>query len=233
MVANQPLNDDFAGLQVMVRGYTVTGYDTGSNANDGEFFVRLAEGATLDTGATPGVQVLASGDLGALGGPLLLPVDYAPVTPADKAKPVLLSAWEANNQVSLKFSEAVSSSAYAGDFGLPVHNDTLGAQASVASGQNQADPGVVTIALGAGSFLTPDGLYSPGAVAPGSPTGIYVADGTRIVDAAGNPALAQGVGTAVDLTTPAPEPCTVALLLVGGAALFVWRSARMLRPGRR
>ena len=227
MVTDAALNDNFAGFWTDVVGYTIVGYDTGPTANDNEFFVRMCEGVTPDTAATPGVQVVVGGSLG-------LPVDPAPVTSVDRAKPVLKTAWcvgtvGPNDPVFLKFSEAVSSnSALANDFGLPVIADSYGPGATVAGGQNPIDPSVVMITLGANPVLTPNGLYGPGAQTPGSPSGIYVFDGTRVMDAAANAALNQTLGTAVDLGFGplVPEPSTWALLLVGGAAVLVWRKAR-------
>jgi hypothetical protein len=202
--ANGPLNDNFAGLQISVNGYLLaaSAYDTGTGANDGEFFVRLAEGGTPDTGATPGVQVIAGGSLG-------LPVDAEPVTPTDKAKPVLMSAvWgggsgggvSPNDPIYLTFSEPVTSNnALATDFGLPVSGDAFGADTTVSNGKNQQNSKLLTLTLLGVPCLTPGGVYSPGSLTAGSPTGIFVADGTRIVDDAGNAALVQASGTAVDL----------------------------------
>ena len=48
------LNDDFSGLTATVAGYTVTGFSSGTTANDNEFFVLLTESGAADTGATPG-----------------------------------------------------------------------------------------------------------------------------------------------------------------------------------
>jgi len=201
IVTNVPLNDNFAGLQITVAGYTVASYETGASANDTEFFVRLVEGATPDTDATPGVQVVAGGSLG-------LALDAAPVTPTDKAKPVLMSAsWNdgsgagvgANDPIYLTFSEPVTNNhALASDFGLPVANDTYGNGASVSVSQ---DPRQLMLTLQSDPLLTPGGVYSPGTLTFGSPTGIYVNLGGRIADlaAAPNTALNQAIGTAVDL----------------------------------
>ena len=208
MVANASLNGNFAGLQVAVAGYNVAGYSTG--ADDHEFLVLLTESGTHDTGATPGVKVVAPGNLGLgiVGSSETLSVDATPVTSTDKAKPVLVKAWasqsagglEAGDKVYLQFSEAVTSNiALVADFALPVAWDTYGAGATVATGQNGTDPTLVVITLGTNPQLTPGGLYSPGQLAASSPTGIYVEDGTRIADAAANTALNQGVGAAVDL----------------------------------
>jgi hypothetical protein len=201
------LNDDFGGLNITVVNtatnytYTVIGYDTGATANDNEFFVRLAEGPDYDTGATPVVQVVAGGNLG-------LAVDPQPVTATDAAPPVLVGAsWyssgagvQAGGAIYLTFSEPVTSnSALAGDFGLPVSGDTFGTGASVSNGQNAQNPNMLTITLGRNPKLTPGGLYSPNLLTAGSPTGIYVANGARIVDAAQNTALVQTVGQGVDL----------------------------------
>jgi hypothetical protein len=164
--------------------------------------VRLVEGSTPDTGATPDVQVLAGGGLG-------LAVDPAPIAATDMAPPVLMSAawYDGSNagvspgdSVYLTFSEPVTSNnAQAADFGLPVAGDTFGAGASVANGQNQQNPNMLTLTLQGQPLLTPGGVYSPDALVAGSPTGVYVENGSNIVDAAGNTALVQTVATGVDL----------------------------------
>jgi hypothetical protein len=102
--------------------------------------------------------------------------------------------------IYLTFSEPVTSnSAQAGDFGLPVSGDTFGAGATVSNGQNEGNPKLITVTLQGVPCLTPGGTYLSGALTPGAPTGVYVADGTRLVDGAGNAALVQIVETAVDL----------------------------------
>jgi hypothetical protein len=212
MVANAPLNDNFAGLIITVAGYTVTGYSAGPNAN--EFYVNLQEGTTWDTGNTPGVQVVSAGSLTRQGSVETLPTDAAPVTPTDAAPPVLMTAvWydgsgagvSPGDSIYLTFSEPVTSNgAQAAGFGLPVANDSWGAGASVSNGQNQQNPNMLTLTLQGNPLLTPGGLYSPNALTAGAPTGLYVENGANIVDAAGNTALVQTVSTAVDLGTGTP-----------------------------
>ena len=215
MVTDAPLNDNFAGLQISVGNYEVIKCDTGVGANDNEFFVRLSEGSAPDTDAVPGVKVLAAGSLAVPNSTASLPVDSSAVTPADKAKPVLMSAsWgggsgggvSPNDPIYLTFSEPVTSNnALPADFGLPVTNDSFGDSASVSNGKNQQDPNMLTITLGGTPpgepRLTPGGTYSSSTTTPGSPTGIYVNLGDRIADlaAAPNTALNQTIGTAVDL----------------------------------
>ena len=210
IVANAPLNDNFTGLQITVNGYQLAAspYDTGTGANDNEFFVRLQEGTVPDTGAKPGVQVVAAGGLARQDTGEPLPVDAAPVTSTDKAKPVLMAAlWvegsaggvSPNDPIYLTFSEPVTSnSALAGDFGLPVSQDSFGAGATVSG---TGDPKVLAITLGTNPLLTPGGLYGPGATTPGCPTGIFVDAGTNIADnsPAHNTALVQTIDTAKDL----------------------------------
>jgi hypothetical protein len=48
-------------------------------------------------------------------------------------------------------------------------------------------------------LLTPGGTYAAGALTPGSPTGVFTADGSHVTDAVGLTAVNQGFGTAVDL----------------------------------
>jgi len=234
IVTSGPLNDDFIGLDITVAGYTVRGYSTGRTANDSEFFILLNEGPLPDTAARPGVELIAGGSLTRLGGQLPLPAEAAPSTPADKAKPVLLSAsWfdasgagvDAADPLYLTFSEPVTSNgALAKDFGLPVAYDTFGADATVANSQNQQDTSMLTITLlGAQPGepkLTSAGVYSPGALTAGSPTGIYVVDGTRLVDQAGNPALVQTVETAVDLG-PSEENVSLAWVAPDGSVMTI------------
>jgi hypothetical protein len=165
------------------------------------FFVRLSEGPVPDTGATPDVQVLDGGSLG-------LPVDAAAVPATDQAKPVLMAAlWvegstggvAPGDAIQLTFSEPVTSNnAQAGDFGLPVSQDSFGGGATVSS---TGDPKVLAITLGTNPLLTPGGLYGPGATTPGCPTGIFVDVGTNVSDnsPAQNTALVQTIDTAVDL----------------------------------
>jgi hypothetical protein len=156
-----------------------------------------------DTDATPAVQIVAAGDLGTLNSAEKLPVDSVPVTPTDKAKAVLLTA-------VLTFSEAVTSNgAQSRDLGLPVSADTFGAGTAVANGRNPQVPNRLTMALSDDQLLTPGGVYSAGMLLPGSATGVFVADGTRIVDAAANAALSQMIGTAVDLQ-PGTESISIA-----------------------
>jgi hypothetical protein len=219
------LNDNFAGLQITVAGYTVTGYDTGSGANDTEFFVRLQEGTVPDTGATPNVQVVAAGSLARqdTGGPL--PVDAAPVIPTDKAKPVLLQAWltrstapsgivtgvDQGDTLFLKFSEVLTTTPAlaVGDFDLPVQADSFGAGASIAA--STTDTTQLIITLGSNPQLTPGGTY-PNGTAAGSPTGIRVAGNAGLGDAAGNGAY---VGTVVDLD-PGTATISIAWLFANG-----------------
>ena len=64
MVTDQNLDDDFSGLSISVAGYTVSGYTTNIGAggvNDNTFYVQLTESGTPDTGATPMVEITASG----------------------------------------------------------------------------------------------------------------------------------------------------------------------------
>jgi len=239
MAANAPLSFP-AGWQqafdILVTGYTVAGYQTGSTASD--FYVVLNENALSlqsdqnwkkgDTGNAPLVTVV-SGTVARQDSAELLPT--LPITAVDMAAPVLMRAWctnsgggmEANDQVFLQFSEPVTSNTTQVSFGLPVLEDTFGANPGQASGQNQNDARIVTITLGAGPQLTPGGAYSPAETAAGSPSGVWVSDGTDIVDSARNTAVA---GPAVDLE-PDTENVSICWLLADGTFSIAARDWRL------
>lgn len=223
IVTDQPLSDNFAGLNITVGGYTLAGapYDTGGTAGDAEFFVRLVEQALPpfagDTVATPAVTVVAGGGLGLSAG--------AGVAATDKAKPVLLKAeWinlgsadgvDAGDEIDLTFSEPVttnnvvlSATPLASDLELPVSNDSW----DTSSLANQGPSALVAIALAGAPRLSPGGTYAPASLTAGSPSGIYVRDGTRILDQAAvpNTALVQAVATAIDILPGAPAVIAVA-----------------------
>ncbi|MCY3019383.1 MAG: hypothetical protein NTW87_10210 [Planctomycetota bacterium] len=221
LVCSQPVNDNFTGLSVSVAGYTVSGYDTGGPGNDNEFFVRLNKGAAPDTGETPKVRVLAAGSFGRFGSSERLPPDAAPVTPVDRAQPVLMEAyWDdkseggvsVDDDLRLTFSEPVTTagvvitnSETTSDIWLPVLGDTLSTSTLPDGGLSTQH----TINLDGDPLFTPGGTYkvtSPGA---GSPSGIYISNGAHIKDAAGNPAFVQGIGTAVDIP-PGDETICIA-----------------------
>ena len=214
MVSNYPLNDNFSGLTVTVAGYTVTGYDTGATANDTTFFVRLTEQVlpiyTGDTGATPSVRVTANTTLKINGTGQLLGVDAAGVLSVDKAQPVLLKAdWTkggnsnigvaSGDTVILTFSEPVKTigtpaSPY---IGLPVTGDSW--DTSVIPAQATAAVTLSIVLSGSNINLTPGGTYAVANLTPGSPTGVFINNGTPITDVVNLTALNQTFGTAVDL----------------------------------
>ncbi|HEY3322679.1 MAG TPA: autotransporter-associated beta strand repeat-containing protein [Planctomycetota bacterium] len=220
IVTDAPLNDNFAGVNISVAGYTVTGYDTGGTANDNEFFIRLTEKAAWDTDATPAVQVLNSGSLHMQGASAKLALDAAPgVNATDKAKPVLVqSMWnpsaggvEANDSITLTFSEPVTviSNRLATDvLALPVTGDAFGAGAFIS--QMLVPAATTNVTLMGNPLLSPGGLYSPAFTTAGSPSGLYTitynpsgTDSTGnayIVDGAGNNLLAtNSFNKAIDL----------------------------------
>ena len=233
-VTNAPLTDNFADLLLYVTvdgGVACMSVDTGPVANDTEFFVHTSPQSS-DARLQVTVWAGSSLDLAA-----------ASVATVDKAKPALMKSWwansvggvtSANGYVFLEFSEPVNSqNAVISDFGLPVQNDTFGNQATVLNGQNQTNPNVVTVMLGANPVLTADGLYSPGSLAAGSPSGIFVMDGTRVTDWMGNVAFVPATSVAGDLTAgvpspvptvPVPEPATWLLAIMAAlAGLLAWR----------
>jgi hypothetical protein len=105
---------------------------------------------------------------------------------------------QANDIVYLQFNEAVTllAGASVSNFGLPVLNDTFGTGATLGTSEQ---PTVLAITLGTNPQLTPGGVYSPNALTPGSPTGIYVVDGSYIVDSLGHACTNGSIATAVDL----------------------------------
>ena len=227
IVANGPLNDNFTGLQITVNGYVLaaSAYDTGTGANDNEFFVRLQKGTVPDTGAKPDVQIVAVGSLALLGRTESLPNDTVAVAATDGAAPVLLQAWltrstapsgiitgvDEGDTLFLKFSEALTTTPalVVGDFDLPVQGDSFGAGATIAA--STTDTTQLIITLGSNPQLTPGGTY-PNGTAAGSPTGIRVAGNAGLGDAAGNGAY---VGTAVDLD-PGQATVSIAWLFANG-----------------
>lgn len=208
-VANAPLAGSVATLTVVADlGYVVTGCSAGASNND--FYVNLQEKSSGDTGILPGLQITGAGDVTRQNSVEALPTDAAFVTPTDAAKPVLMAAeWfdgsgggvTSGDWIFLTFSEAVTTTnALISDLGLPVTNDTL----DVSSIPNQAALTQIRVNLTGVPLLTPGGTYSSGTLTPGSPTGIYIADGTRITDAVSLTAQIQGFGTAVDLGPGGP-----------------------------
>jgi hypothetical protein len=87
--ANCQLNDDFAGVTVVVSGRVGVEVETG-DAGDDVFFVRFAEGVAPDTGELPAVQLLANSSLSGRGRRELIAPDPAPVLPVDAVPPRIL-----------------------------------------------------------------------------------------------------------------------------------------------
>ena len=126
------------------------------------------------------------------------------------AAPVLVSAqWihgsgaggvSEGDQVTLTFDVAVTLTSGSLDpaavFGLPVTQDSFGAGATLSS---TGDPKVLAITLGSNPKLTPGGMYDHGQLADGKPSGVFVLDGTNIVDSNGHAATVQTIDTAVDV----------------------------------
>jgi len=126
------------------------------------------------------------------------------------AAPVLVSAqWihgsgaggvSEGDQVTLTFDVAVTLTSGSLDpaavFGLPVTQDFFGTGATLSS---TGDPKVLAITLGSNPKLTPGGMYDHGQLADGKPSGVFVLDGTNIVDSNGHAATVQTIDTAVDV----------------------------------
>jgi fibronectin-binding autotransporter adhesin len=211
ITTDQPLFDNFTGLNVTVAGYALAGgsYDTGGTANDNEFFVRLTEGPAPDTDKTPSVTVVA-------GGNLLIPTD-AGVTPVDAARPVLMtSLWTdasgggvtATDSILLTFSEPVlSNNCFAvALLGTPVTGDNIDASSTIPA--TVVASYSITVTLNGNPILTPGGTYSNALTVPGSPTGLYVIPvvgspdplgNANVFDPVGNLSHVQTFGTAIDL----------------------------------
>jgi hypothetical protein len=216
MTANVLLNHDFTGLTVTVAGYTVTGYTAGGT--DDVFYVNVTELGGYDTGATPGVRITVNTSLKSASTLTLLPTDGAPVTPTDKALPVLVSAtWtdggtagvvDAGDTVALTFSETVASaSMVVGDLGLPVTSDTL----DTTTISNQTGTNTITFNLAGAPKMNPGGTYSSGTLGAGSASGIYLASGTHLHDlaAAPNAGWPGSAVSAVDLVSVPPDAISI------------------------
>ena len=139
-----------------VDGYTISGIDTGSTADDDQLFLTLTEGGAADSDATPDVTYTQGtlADLAAT--PNLLASDGG-VAPADGASPVILSATapEDGTTLTVTFSEPVDTSnsgagnLVTGDF---TYSDVSGGDAGAISSMGADADGtdeVVTITVDA------------------------------------------------------------------------------------
>ena len=197
------LNDDFSDLDATVSGYTVTGFSA-DTAGDGIFYIELTESGSADTGNTPAVRLISNGSLQDSGSSAYLPTDGSAQTPTDGAAPILMSAsWSdagdsgvsSSDTVSLTFSEDVTTaSALIADLLLPVTGDDL---SSTSITNTTATVHVLTLA--GTPLLCPGGSYSSAAINAGDPSGIGIADGTRITDAAGLTAASNNAASSIDL----------------------------------
>jgi fibronectin-binding autotransporter adhesin len=200
ITTNLNLNDDFSGLTMTatVGAYTyslaATPYGTDATSNDNVFIINLAEQVGLpahtgDTGNLPVIALTANTTLsenGASG--VLLRVFSA--TAVDGAAPVLTaSQWndgggsspgvDAADTITLYFSEnVVSLGAVIADIGTAVTGDSLSTSTIPDAGPSTQ----LTINLGGSPVLSPGGTYISGVVAAGSPSGLYVANGSHIKD---------------------------------------------------
>ncbi|MGA2976149.1 MAG: FlgD immunoglobulin-like domain containing protein, partial [Spirochaetia bacterium] len=109
-VANSiPLNDNFGDIQVTVTGYTVTGYSTGSVANDDTFYILLKENNVLDTAVTPTWTITSNTTLKGQFATSRLVSSSSSETPIDTASPVVAYTlgMVGSNQLFVHFSEEV------------------------------------------------------------------------------------------------------------------------------
>jgi fibronectin-binding autotransporter adhesin len=209
---DQTLNDNITGLTVAVTGYTVASYDVGSpttpnnNSNDDVLDVVLTESGTPDTNATPSVRITGNTGLAGSVAGNAVAIEGSPTNATDAAAPVLISAtWNdvggsltatANDTVVLVFSESVTRTATPiTAFSLPVTDDSWGSTADPANGPGNS----ITLTL-AGSFvLTPGGTYSSGALGAGRASGVFISNGSTMVDAVSLAVATGSIGTARDL----------------------------------
>ena len=221
---DQTLNDNFTGLTVTVAGYAVTGFDTGTTANDAVIDVLLTPPASGDTGATPAVRITANTTLTQAGGTGVVQVEGSATAATDAAAPVLLAAaWtdggtggvSAGDTVTLTFSESVTATTMGvADIGLPVTSDTL----SSTTIANQAGS-TLTMTLAGSPRLTPGGVYGAAAIATGKPSGVFMVSGAHVQDAVGLTAATGTASSAVDL---APGTTTVAIAWASGGDPRAW-----------
>jgi autotransporter-associated beta strand protein len=221
---DEAVNDDFTGFTVTVAGYTVAGHGTGSTASDAAIDVLLTPLAGTDTGATPAVRITANTSLTQAAGTGLVPAEGSATAATDGAAPVLVSAaWtdggaggvSAGDTVTLTMSESVTvASMTVADLGLPVTGDTL-ASTTIA---DQAGA-TITMALLGTPRLSPGGLYSAAATAAGMASGVFIASGAHVLDAAGLAPVNGSAAGAVDL---GPGTSTVAIAWASGSDPKTW-----------
>ena len=239
VTAGDTLNDNFTGFTATVSGYTVTGYGTGTTANDGLFLINLTESGSADSGVTPDVQITANTTLASDVTSTLFPTDGVAVASTDGAPPVLVSAASnfpvsGGNLVSgtfgsvtytlltLTFSEDVSVNSTPGsmsavDFkvepdGATPTGDLDGATATVALGAAVTDLVVTLTSDTTGSSWTSSGQ-------------IDLDTFTSVIDNAGNNAVENAL-----TEVPISGLALGSISWDGGAATSDWNTAANWNP---
>jgi autotransporter-associated beta strand protein len=213
ITTNLNLNDDFSGLTMTatVGAYTyalaATRYGTDATSNDNIFIINLTERSGLpqytgDTGNLPVIALTANTTLSENGASGVLLRAFS-ATAVDGAAPVLMaSQWndgggsspgvDALDTITLYFSEnVISQSAVISDIGTAVTGDSL----STSTIADQGPSAQLTITLGGTPFLSPGGTYSFPTIAAGSPSGLFINNGSHIKDV--SPAQLTAANTAI------------------------------------
>ncbi|HUU74194.1 MAG TPA: DUF2341 domain-containing protein, partial [Burkholderiales bacterium] len=124
LTLSQAINDSTAVAgDFTVAGYSVTGFDTGSTANDSQLFLLLTESGSIDTGVKP-VVTYTQGTLAALSDAELVVSDAVAAT--DGVVPRLIAKETADlntdgfiDAIRLTFSEAMNDASFtAGDWDI-------------------------------------------------------------------------------------------------------------------
>jgi fibronectin-binding autotransporter adhesin len=206
---DQALNTNFTGLTVTVGGtpYTTTAF-VDSTPNDAVLDVSITESGSPDTGTTPSVRITGNSTLASNTSGGLVAAEGSATDATDAAAPVLISStWNdvnpllttnAGDTVTLVFSESVTrTSTPISAFNLPVSGDSWGSTAAPADGSGTS----ITLTL-AGSFvLTPGGTYSSAATNAGRASGVFISNGSTMVDAVSLPVTTGLAASARDLVS--------------------------------
>jgi hypothetical protein len=114
LVFSDSMNDaTVVAGEFTVAGYTVASIDTGSTANDAEFFLVLTEGGSPDSSAIPSIRYIGTTLRDMNAGTIA--VEGSGTVATDKAGPAIVSAQtKARTTVELTFSEAMSDASLAG-----------------------------------------------------------------------------------------------------------------------
>ena len=239
VTAGDTLNDNFTGFTATVSGYTVTGYGTGTTANDGLFLINLTESGSPDTGVTPDVQITANTTLASNVTSTLFPTDGVAVASTDGAAPVLVSA-ASNFPVSggdlvsgtfgsvtytlltLTFSEDVSVNSAPGSMGAA----DFKVEPDGATPTGDLDGATATVALGAAVTDLVVTLTSDTTSSSWTSSGQIDLDTfTSVIDNAGNNAVENAL-----TEVPISGLALGSISWDGGAATSDWNTAANWNP---